>query len=432
MRKGFPRYKLYTIFFIFCLISSSRFWEFSSSDTIEVESLPWVVLLVRIIPLLIIFFLLFFDDVLHDFKGILQYRKPFLFAVGFYLLISFISALTVYGEIYSAWKTTELIIISYLGAHTLSGISKINLKGSLYVLKSYFTTTLIFAFIIVVSTFLYYEHAFRFSYYQMEAIFPPMNSNALGFFSLGALSYFYFVPHRNIQLKWLSILLFFTFFFLSLSRTAYLAFFFILSLFVLRNIIKLLRSETIKKLRVLSFSLAIIMGLSVFYITKDALIESVTKGQSTEQLSEMSHRVFTWQAAIKSIQQKPFFGYGLVAETRKIVEKYPELVTYKKDSIGNVHSSIFESLLASGLVGALPFLLMLLYFFIRSIGFILFQNLNNRYSNVNLFACVFLIVMLFRGITGSALTLVSFEFVSIILLYATRSFPWQTEAVRND
>lgn len=425
MSKGFPRYKIFTFFFVFCLISSSRFWEFGSSDSHEVESLPWLVFVVRIIPLLFILAILFFDDLLNGFRGILSLRKHYFLVLSFYLLVSFISSLLVYGEVYSAWKTTELIIITYLGAHVYAYVNKQDKEQVNYILRNYFNVVILFAISIIISSIIYFDMAFRFNFYQMAAIFPPMNSNSLGFFALGTLMYFYFVPFKNTGLKYLLIITFFTLFFLSLSRTSYIAFAFVLGLFVLRNVITLLREHRISKLRLAGFSLVFLVATAFVTINGEAFLESVTKGQSSEELSEMSHRVFTWQAATMSIKQRPIFGYGLVAETRKIVEKYPSLVTYKSDSIGNVHSSIFETLLASGFVGGLPFLLTLVYFFIRSCWFILFSKLRGAVNNVQLFACAFMVVMTFRMITGSALTLVSFEFITLVLLFATKCYPWQ-------
>ncbi len=425
MKQGFPRYKILAFFLMFCLISSSRFWEFSSSDTHDIDALPWIVFAVRIVPLLLILCVLFFDDLLHGFKGILSLRKHFFLVLSIYLLVSFGSALTVYGEIYSAWKTTELIIITYLAAHVYAYVQTTDKKQISYLFRSYFNVVILFAISIIISSIVYFDIAFRFSYYQMESIFPPMNSNALGFFALGSLMYFFFVPFKNSSLKFLSVGVFFTLFFLSLSRTSYIAFFMVIGLFVLRNIITLLREQRINKLRLIGFALVFLFSSAFAVINGEALLESVTKGQSTEELSEMSHRVFTWQAASLSIKKRPIFGYGLVAETRKLVDKYPSIVTYKSDSIGNVHSSIFESLLASGLVGALPYLLSLVYFFFRSSWFIVFGKLRDNINNIHLFACSFMVVMFFRMLTGSALTLVSFEFITLVLLYGTKSFPWQ-------
>lgn len=425
MKQGFPRYKLFGYFLMFCLISSSRFWEFSSSDTHDIDALPWIVFAVRIVPLLIILGILFFDDILNGFKGLLSLRKHYFLVLSIYLLSSFISSLTVYGEIYSAWKTTELIIITYLGAHVYAYVKTVDKKQIAFLLRNYFNVVVLFAIATIISSIIYFDIAFRFSYYQMESVFPPMNSNALGFFALGSLMYFYFVPFKNTALKYVSIGVFFALFFLSLSRTSYIAFFILVGLFVLRNVITLLRDQRISKLRLTGFALVFIVSSAFVVMNGEALLESVTKGQSTEELSEMSHRVFTWQAATLSIKKRPIFGYGLVAETRKLVDKYPSIVTYKSDSIGNVHSSIFECLLASGFVGALPYLLSLVYFFIRSSWFIVFGKMKGNINNIHLFACSFMIVMFFRMITGSALTLVSFEFITLVLLYATKSFPWQ-------
>lgn len=426
MRYAVKRYKLYTVFFILCLISSSRFWEISSAETVEVDSLPIVVLFVRIIPLLIILGSLFFDDLLYNIKGLLGLKHPLFFALGFYLLVSFYSSLTYYGEIYSAWKTTELIIITYLGAHMISWVSKENLLAFREkILHNYFKVVLVFGVSIIISSLLFFDVAFRFGTYQMEAIFPPMNPNALGFFSLGSLVFFIFVPFKNQVLKNISRGLFLVLYILSLSRTAYISGLFILGLFVLRSVVTLLRSGTVSKLRILMFSVFVILAGFFINLKFDAIIENVTKGQSGEELAAMSHRVFIWQASILSIKQNPYLGYGLVAETRKIVEKYPDIVTYNSDSIGNVHSTIFESLLASGIIGAGPFLLILLFLFLRSCWYIVINNSKSAYNNIGLFACCFIITLFFRSLTGSALTLVSFEFVSIILVYSLRCFPWQ-------
>ncbi len=426
MKLSIPRYKILTFFFLVALVSSSRFWEFGSSDSHEVKTLPIIVFVVRIFPLLIMLFFLFFDDLLNQLKGILSLTKALFAALSIHLLVSFYSSITVYGEIYSAWKTTEILIITYLGACMLSAISNHSLDiKQQYILRKFFNVVLGILISIILSSILFYDIAFRFSGVQMEAIFPPMNSNSLGSFALTCLLFYYFVPYKNSNLKWFAILTSFSFLILSVSRTSYIALIAIIILFVFRAIAKLIVLKRVHARRFFSFS-AILLFVSFFMITNfTKVVENVTKGQSTEQLSELSHRVFTWQAATLSIKQKPYFGYGLVAETRKLVEKYPFLVTYKQDSIGNAHSSIFESLLASGFLGAGFYLLMLFYMSIRSGWYIIFSFKNPANNAIQIFASCFMIGTFFRLITGSALTMLSFDFITMVLLYSIKAFPWQ-------
>ncbi len=428
MPKGLARYKLYSIFFIICLISSSRFWEFGSSDEIDTNALPIVVLAVRIIPLLVLFAILFFDDLLHQCRALLNYVRPFYLVVLLFLGISFLSSFLVYGEVYSAWKTTELIVISYLGVHLYTSTrAGLFTAEKVYILRQYFSAVLIIAIVMIIAALLYPEIAFRFGSFQMESVIPPMNSNSLGFFALGSLLYFYFIPFKESRIRFVVIMYLLLLMILSLSRTAYIAFFFIIILFVLRNTISLFRTQRIRKTRLAGFTIVFLLSTSFLIFNGQQVVDSITKGQSTEELSNLSHRIFTWQAAAKSISQKPIFGYGLVAETRKLVEKYPYLVTYKQDSIGNAHSSIFEVLLAAGIFGGAPYLLFLFYLFIRSCWYIVFNWAKTKETGFHLFACSFMIAMFFRSLTGSALAMLSFDFISIILIYSLALFPWQAK-----
>jgi len=316
-------------------------------------------------------------------------------------LTSLFSSFFVYRDIFSIWKTIEFIILIYLLAFIHSCRFSYT-QGKTFFDKVIMLYTL-YLMIAVVLAFIYPSVTFKGNHFQFFPIFPMINPNVLGHLSLIIFFYYFFNSDIMPIYRLMFLLITGILFVLAISRTAYLAFIFIGMLLIVRGFLKIAILKRLKQYLVVVFS-AVIFSSCFLLINFSPIISFVSKGQSNESISTLSSRSIVWQASKLAIAEKPLLGYGLYAETRRLNKNYSNIFPdgkIKKKGISNTHGSLFEILLASGLIGS--FLHLLLFFFtvLRSIYNII--NGSETISNYNLIISTSIIVIFFRFLTGSAI-----------------------------
>lgn len=130
---------------------------------------------------------------------------------------------------------------------------------------------------------------------------------------------------------------------------------------------------------------------------------------SQDDQNGLAVRRVTWQSALELIEKRPVLGYGLKGAGDALVEKYKE----KDFQVGiplrfNSHNQYMETTLRSGLIG-LAFLLLLLYFPLRS-------AIRERRLLLLLIVLHFMLVSLVEGILEYQQELVFYWFF-ILLFY---------------
>lgn len=404
------------------MISISRFWSFTASTKHVVSELPILVFILRIIPILVIIGYLIALDFFYSMRGVKAiFNNIYFFSIFLYVLVSFLSGYLIYQDTYCMWKSVEVFCLVYLFASLYS--IKMDRNQSIFFFKKIFKFLLLLMFFTGLSALVFTEIAFPSNTYQIHSVIPPMNPNALGTIVLIVLYFCHFF-YRQKYSKPIVLTYLYLLFVLALSRTAYIGFIFIVILFLNRIVLKGIIHNKLNKVLAYIY----IGGLIFFSIFISFRFENaanfVARGQDTEMLSKMSHRAPMWKAAQISVLQAPFFGYGILAETRRLHRKYPEIMTFgKKTGFGNVHNSYLEIILGAGLIGGGLYVVIFLKNFMYSILYITLSR--DKKDNCHLLVCMVLIALFFRFLTGSPMSYLSFELIIYFSIIALRLLPWQ-------
>jgi hypothetical protein len=216
---------------------------------------------------------------------------------------------------------------------------------------------------------------------------------------------------------------------LSHTRTAYLALGVFCGLVVFTCIFS--RSNRIPNGKRLFYfsaaSLSLLLVTSLFAINSDAVIRTITRGQNAEQIQELSGRSTIWKIAFREFKKNPYTGYGLSIGSRRLnkIREYNRALADKNkkwsDGTLNIHSSVLESLLSAGLLGAIP-LLVVLFIWMPATVIRHAQPL----TATSLMAVPLCLTLLIRAVFVSNLALYSLDsmlFASLIFSYAHKTPP---------
>jgi len=168
-----------------------------------------------------------------------------------------------------------------------------------------------------------------------------------------------------------------------------------------------------------------ILFLLILPITFGSILNTASRGQSKESLLTMSSRTMIWEASKRSIKKRPFFGYGLYAETRRLNKNYDDIFVSKKvikKGVSNTHGSIFEILLAAGFIGGFIHVSLFFITAYRSTKYIVFSK--STTDNILLLVPIIILIIFFRFSTGSALSGFDIFTLFYFLIISLRLFPW--------
>lgn len=409
----------------------NRPWTFSIKATANTlytsDSVNSLVYMYRIIPLLTILMLLIYKDLLRSFSAFkILFKNIYFIAALIYGITSASSALIVYGDFFSIWKSFEFLILIYFFSFVFS--CRFNYSESKNIFCFTINTYIIYLLISGVLAFIFPEISFRSKTIQFFSIFPMINPNVMGNLALIVLSS---ALLRLKKVSFYSLLLasyLFIIFILSISRTAYIAFIFILILLFIKYFIQISFLQKVEKYLALVFVSSVILITLILPVFGGAILDLASRGQSTESLKNLSSRTLIWEASRLSIKERPFFGYGLYAETRRLNKRHPFVFNegkLKNKGISNTHGTIYEILLASGFLGGGLYIFLFLFVIFRSILYLLLSK-PSKYSQFHLSVSLILIIIFFRFTTGSAIsgfgifTLLYFLIISLRLIPGSR------------
>ena len=89
-------------------------------------------------------------------------------------------------------------------------------------------------------------------------------------------------------------------------------------------------------------------------VAGDALLTYFMRDQSTEMFLSLTGRTTWWEASWAKIVERPLLGYGAYAGAR-----FAALASLGFNTTATVHNSYMEVLLGTGILGLIPFLMML-------------------------------------------------------------------------
>jgi O-antigen ligase len=419
--------------YVVLFFSVGRLWGFFMKKNANLEqdldSLPLLALLFRVIPISLIFVFLIYKDLKRNFNGFKSFFSNITLFSGFlFIVISIFSGYMKSQSLFSVWKSIELLAVLYVTSSLYS--LKLNEEQSTIFIRKIFN---FFKFLLVltgISALIFPQYGFHPKIIQLFSVFPKMNPNALGTFALVTLSYCVYIFNKERK-DLVFIIYIFSIYILALSRTAYVSGLLILSLVFGQMILKFAFKKKVIKLTVAIYSIAIILITALLPFSSDQISKYVTKGQSTEQLSTMSSRTMIWTAAWLSIKESPLLGYGLFAETKKLNLRHKEIFkdSRKKDrGVSNTHNSYVDILLASGFIGGGLYILTFLINFFRSILHILLS----RKLHLTFVFCAIIIAYFFRFFTGGGYAGLAFESMTYFLLIALRLLPWKKKIIEYE
>jgi O-antigen ligase len=116
------------------------------------------------------------------------------------------------------------------------------------------------------------------------------------------------------------------------------------------------------------FAILVLLTAGTLYAIKspERFTAILARGQDTAELSELSGRTVMWNIAIEEIKKRPLLGAGVSVATRSVnqTNEYKSLLLSINNKwmtvTPNLHNANLEILMNSGLVGGLPYVLLLL------------------------------------------------------------------------
>lgn len=185
---------------------------------------------------------------------------------------------------------------------------------------------------------------------ELVGVVPVLAANSLGqiadILGIVALSRLFLRPHDDLNRRWYQLLLGFSFvtMFITQSRSAIGAFLvgLTLLLFFSRRVF-------------FATCLAAMGTIGVMFLGAQKNIwEYLERGQQVQQIEGLTGRVDWWSFAWEKFLQRPFAGWGGFAGGRFVV-----LASFSQGSLPDIHSSIMEALVDTGIIGVMLLLVTL-------------------------------------------------------------------------
>lgn len=164
-----------------------------------------------------------------------------------------------------------------------------------------------------------------------------------------------------------------------------------------------------------------ILMLIVFFLIKDDLFMKLEKNRQDSSNDLRKHlqsitnissdasnleRINRWNSAFRMFEEKPILGWG--PGTYQFVyapfqlSKYKTIISTNAGDRGNAHSEYIGPLAESGILGALTFIIVIIYFITTSIK-IYYRTLNNKTKNIVIIVLISFITYIIHGFLNNFL-----------------------------
>lgn len=375
------------------LFLSSFSWSFTTIENYMAEGTPLEKVVMRMLPLgLVALYSVFGPNRNH----LRRFFRPGNLTLIWYLSFGVIFGLRGIQPALSLWKGMEIAILMLWVATACYDVRATR--------REFFAIVKLVE-ILLWATFLLAlfnpELGFRRSSLPIpwiQGYLPMLNPNIVGFMSVVALCRLMFFSARGkvFRIPFVVLMLL-----MSQSRTSYAVTAIALVIFTVDG----LRDRNLLRVFVASsFAfLAALMALGAL----DSILRLLMRGQVSEDLDTLSGRTEYW---VFALQEVSWTGGGFATASRSLI--FADGSVFHKGSV-NTHNSFVEALLGAGIIGALPYLV--------SIVFNTFRQFWRALSRLDVFESFFLIcaiMFLARGITSIVLGLYSYDLLILLLFWS--------------
>lgn len=158
--------------------------------------------------------------------------------------------------------------------------------------------------------------------------------------------------------------------------------YFITRIFVLKKVSEKQKVKINKRVLSVILIILILIGFLIgfeYYHRNIWLLEARLGALTSLNSASLKARLLFWQASIKAIKERPWLGYGPESQNDVLVKYYEkdwgvyEDINVRPD---RAHNLFLDTLLTSGIIGVIAYLLLLLFFFR-----VLYLNIKNYPNN---------------------------------------------------
>jgi O-antigen ligase len=386
----------WTCLFLSIFLGGARAAEDILFQTVDLIRILRIALLTAVffISIIIIFF--------NKFRGVkLSLKSPLVWFLV-YAVIAMLSSTYSDQSFVSLWKGFEVFV------YVIGAMFILRSMKSFKEIEKFWTLNLFFLVLLVGSAYLSAifvpSEAFKeirgVSFKLLEGVYPPINSNSLT--QMAAMLIAIFIVryvYDKARIRYLSLtLLTLPTLVLSYGRTSILALFVAMLVFLILN----------RKYYYL-FLLGMI-SLLVFWVDGYSYVELFLQKGGT--LNTMSGRLNNWPQAWELFKKSPIYGYGYYVAARIIFAERGGI-----EKFATTDNTYFDVLLSVGIIGFIPFILMLYSFQKKMFSTWTFsQNVSIMRLRYEIL-CVAIIVF-FRSLTGPSIQILHWNlpiFLSLVV-----------------
>jgi O-antigen ligase len=380
---------------------------FGGTRTIEDISQQTVdpIRIIRIVIIVCLFLIVIFNMMFNKFKGMgLSLRSP----LGWFLVYAIIAVISsAYSDQFfvSLWKGFEIFVSVVAAMFLLQSLR------SFKDVETFWSLNIFFLILLVGSSYLGAiispSEAFKairgVNFKLLEGIYPVINSNSLTqmaaiLTAVFVIRYLYYENYKSRVRYLLPVVLVLPALIWSYGRTSILALFFALLVFFIFG----------RRYRYLL--LLVLISLYLFLVDGDSYVKLfLEKGGS---LATLSGRLTYWPEAWALFKESPIYGYGFYVASRII---FAERI--KVESFSTTDNTYFDVLLSVGIVGFVPFALML-YSFARNLLKSWNSSRNHEFRRLKYEILCVAIIIFFRSLTGPSIQILHWNlpiFLALII-----------------
>lgn len=375
------------------LFLSSFSWSFTTIENYMSEGTPLEKVVTRMLPLaLVALYGLFGPNREH----LRRFFRPGNLTLIWYLSFGIIFGMRGIQPALSLWKGLEIIVLMLWIATTCYDV-RATRREFLAIVK----LVEILLWVTLVLALISPELGFRRSSSLIpwvQGYLPMLNPNIIGFMSVVVLCRLIFFPARGkaFRIPFVALMLL-----MSQSRTSYAVSAIALVIFTLDG----LRDRNLLRVFIAS-SFAFLAALLAFGAL-DSLVRVFMRGQVSEDFDTLSGRTEYWVFALKEVS---WGGGGFATASRSLI--FADGSVFHKGSV-NTHNSFVEALLGAGIIGAVPYLMTIVFNTLRQLW--------RALSRPDVFESFFLIcaiMFIARGMTSIVLGLYSYDLLILLLFWS--------------
>ncbi len=332
-----------------------------------------------------------------------------------YGIIALVSGAYASHGFYAIWKSIEIIVdILLVGALLSSVFVESNIEKLYKLCIGLFVVIILSVWLgALISPQKAFNHSRGLLSIQIQGIYPPINSNGLGFISAFLVVVFISKAHYNRSFlklfAWFLVAIAGITLILAQSRTSLIG----------CAVAVLAYSFLTRNKAMLFVSLLGIASIVFWDAGRQFVYEYIRRGQSAELAISLSGRRISWDAALRLFSQSPWIGHGFASAGRFDV--------LGGGAMSTLHGSAIDVLVGVGIFGFVPWFLGVSST-VWSLGSIALRCKNAgheiRTRRAEMFAVM--VLLLIRATTSSGLALHDHAFLLFIILVAL-SWVWRRE-----